>query len=140
MRYDTGSKHCRGPLRCAQLVAQAMATGTTCFISDTPSHRALVCDGKTGYVCTNQRDFLEKLQSLLRDTAERKRIGEAARREAEQRFTLRHFEKRRAPRVWDVRGHDGSVSACEPLRLTRPPPVPSAQRCIAPTLRQAARQ
>ena len=72
--------------------AQAMAAGVPCLVSDTPSHRALVRHGETGFVCTSERDFLEKLVVLLRDRAERERIGEAARAEAQRRFTLQHFE------------------------------------------------
>lgn len=72
--------------------AQAMAAGVPCLVSDTPSHRALVRHGETGFVCTSERDFLEKLVVLLRDPGERERIGQAARAEAQRRFTLQHFE------------------------------------------------
>lgn len=74
------------------VLAQAMAVGVPCLVSDTLSHRALIRHGETGYMCTSERDFLEKLVLLLRDRAERKRIGEAARLEAERSFTLSHFE------------------------------------------------
>lgn len=73
--------------------AQAMAVGVPCLVSDTPPHRALIRHGETGFVCTSERDFLEKLILLLRDREERERIGEAARADAERRFTLRHFER-----------------------------------------------
>jgi hypothetical protein len=73
--------------------AQAMAAGVPCLVSDTPSHRALIRHGETGFVCTSERDFLEKLVLLLRNQAERGRIGEAARAEAERWFTLRQFER-----------------------------------------------
>jgi len=36
-------------------------------VSDTPQHRALIRHGETGFICTSQRDFLEKLILLLRD-------------------------------------------------------------------------
>jgi glycosyltransferase involved in cell wall biosynthesis len=62
-------------------------------VSDTPQHRALICHGETGFICTSERDFLEKLVLLLRDRAERQRVGEAARAEAGRRFTLEHFER-----------------------------------------------
>jgi glycosyltransferase involved in cell wall biosynthesis len=78
--------------RLPQRVVQAMAAGAPCLVSDTPSHRTLICHGETGFVCTSERDLIEKLIVLLRDPAERKRIGEAARSEAERRFTSRHFE------------------------------------------------
>jgi hypothetical protein len=73
--------------------AQAMAAGVPCLVSDTPPHRALIRHGESGFVCTSERDFLEKLILLLRDRAERQRIGEAARADAERCFTLRHFER-----------------------------------------------
>jgi hypothetical protein len=74
------------------VVAQAMAAGVPCLVSDTLAHRAVIRHGETGYVCTSERDFVERMTVLLRDGAERKRLGEAARVEAEARFTLRHFE------------------------------------------------
>lgn len=74
-------------------VAQAMAAGVACLVSDTPPHRVLVRHGETGFVCTSERDVLEKLIGLLRDRAERTRIGEAARGDAERRFTSTHFER-----------------------------------------------
>lgn len=73
-------------------VAQAMAAGVPSLVSDTPPHRALIRHGETGFVCTSDRDLLEKLIVLLRHPAERQRIGEAARADAERRFTSRHFE------------------------------------------------
>jgi hypothetical protein len=73
--------------------AQAMAAGVPCLVSDTPPHRALIRHGETGFVCTSERDFLEKLILLLRDRVERERIGQAARAEAERCFTSRHFER-----------------------------------------------
>jgi glycosyltransferase involved in cell wall biosynthesis len=73
-------------------VAQAMSAGVPCLVSDTPAHRALIRHGETGFVCTSERDFVEKLVLLLRDRNERARVGESARAEAERRFTMRHFE------------------------------------------------
>lgn len=73
-------------------VAQAMAAGVPCLVSDTLAHRSVIRHGETGYVCVSERDFVEKMTILLRDAAERTRLGEAARAEAERRFTLRHFE------------------------------------------------
>jgi hypothetical protein len=76
------------PLR----VAEAMAAGVTCLVSDSRAHRALVRHGENGLVCTTERDFLDKLVLLLRDRGERQRLGAAARVEARLRFTERHFQ------------------------------------------------
>lgn len=73
-------------------VAQAMAAGVPCLVSDTPSHRALIRHGETGFICSSELDFVEKLILLLRNRAERERLGEAARAEAGRWFTGRHFE------------------------------------------------
>jgi hypothetical protein len=73
--------------------AQAMAAGVPCLLSDTLAHRALVRHGETGLICTSERDLLERLVLLLRDGAERKRIGEAARDDARRCFTPAQFER-----------------------------------------------
>jgi hypothetical protein len=74
-------------------VAQAMAAGVPSLVSDTMAHRALICHGETGFICTGERDLLEYLVRLAREPEERQRIGEAARAEAERRFTPRHFDR-----------------------------------------------
>lgn len=79
--------------RLALGLAQAMAAGVPCLASDIPAHRALIHHGETGFVCTSERDFLEKLLLLLRDRPQRRRIGEAARAEAGRRFTMRGFQR-----------------------------------------------
>jgi glycosyltransferase involved in cell wall biosynthesis len=74
-------------------VAQAMAAGVPCLVSDLPAHRALIDEGRTGFVCRSERDLVEKTVMLLRDRGERRRIGEAARAEAGRRFTERHYHR-----------------------------------------------
>jgi hypothetical protein len=74
-------------------VAQAMAAGVPCLVSDTPEHRAMVRHGETGFLCASERDFLETAVLLLRDRAERERVGAAARAEAGRRFTERDFRR-----------------------------------------------
>jgi hypothetical protein len=74
-------------------VAQAMAAGVPCLVSDVPGHRALIHHGETGFVCTSERDLVEKVVFLLRNRAERRRIGEAARAEAGRRFTERDYQR-----------------------------------------------
>jgi glycosyltransferase involved in cell wall biosynthesis len=74
-------------------VAQAMAAGVPCLVSDIPAHRALIRHGETGFVYTSERDLLEKVVVLLRDGEERRRIGQAARAEAARRFTEENFQR-----------------------------------------------
>lgn len=81
--------HATGALRA---LAQAMAAGVPCLVSDTVGHRTMIRHGETGLICAGELDFVEKLILLLRDPAERERIGQAARAEAARIFTQRHFE------------------------------------------------
>ncbi|HEX6158039.1 MAG TPA: glycosyltransferase family 4 protein [Burkholderiales bacterium] len=73
-------------------LAQAMAAGVPCLATDTFAHRVMIRHGETGLICAGDLDFVEKLILLLRDAAERERIGQAARAEAGRLFTQRHFE------------------------------------------------
>jgi hypothetical protein len=101
-------------------VAQAMAVGVPSLVWDTPAHRALVWHGETGFVCTSERDLLDKLVLLLRDPAERRQIGEAARTEAAGRFTWRHFE-RALLRAYGFSGKWHQQEGVPALRLERNP-------------------
>ena len=73
-------------------LAQAMGAGVPCLATDTLAHRALIRHGETGFICAGELDFVEKLILLLRDAAERERVGQAARAEAARIFTQRNFE------------------------------------------------
>jgi glycosyltransferase involved in cell wall biosynthesis len=77
----------------ARAPAQAMAAGVPCLVSDTPWHRALIRHGETGFVCTSERDFAEKVVLLMRERVGGIGIGVAARADARRRFTWRQFEE-----------------------------------------------
>lgn len=105
-------------------VAQAMAAGVPCLVSDTAAHRALIRHGETGFICASMRDYLEKLVLLLRDRPERERIGAAARADAERCFTALHFERAiirayRLPRPEPSRAA-GPFAAASAPRVHRP--------------------
>ena len=92
-------------------VAQAMAAGVPCLVSETMAYRALIRHGETGFICTSERDVMESLIRLVRDREERERIGEAARADAGQRFTSRHFQRA------VLRAYGLSGRAARPLRI-----------------------
>lgn len=95
-------------------VAQAMAAGVPCLVSDTPAHRALIRHGETGFVCSSERDFLEKLVALLRDPEERARVGEAVRAEARERLTPRQYERAVLRAYGFSRGRIALTEAAQP--------------------------
>jgi glycosyltransferase involved in cell wall biosynthesis len=111
----------RGPL----VLAQAMASGLPCLASDIRSHRALIHHGENGLICTSEWDFLEKIILLLRDRAERKRLGEAARADAMRRFTFRDFE------TAILRAYGFPVSNALPVTLLDTQPSPRNHEHVA---------
>jgi glycosyltransferase involved in cell wall biosynthesis len=74
--------------------AQAMAMGLPCLVSDTIVHRDIIRHTENGFICTSERDFIDRLTALIADPAERSRIGSAARAEAKRRFTTDQFRRR----------------------------------------------
>jgi hypothetical protein len=96
---------------------QAMASGLPCLLSDTPWHRELLRHAHHGFVCTSERDFVEKLVLLLRDRGERERMGRMARAEAVQRFSAREFE------TFILRAYGFSRMAIPPAQSVPPAPA-----------------
>jgi hypothetical protein len=92
MSSATAYLHVSSEARELRALARAMAAGLPCLASDTVGHRAMIRHGETGFICAGDLDFVEKLIVLMRDPAERERIGQAARAEAARIFTQRHFD------------------------------------------------
>ena len=78
----------------AASVAQSMALGLPCLVSDTRAHRDVIRHGENGFICTSERDFVDRLTALIAKQPERMRIGNAARAEARRRFTDGQFRRR----------------------------------------------
>lgn len=86
-------------------LTQAMAAGVPCLASDVPVHRALIQHGRTGFTCASERDLLGMVLLLLRDRAQRRRLGEAARAEAARRAAAQGFQ-RAVLRAYGLSGED----------------------------------
>ena len=67
------------------VVAEALASGVPAVVMSEGGPKFLVEDGVTGYVVASDRDFIERVEALVRDREQQHRFGEAARRFA---FTL----------------------------------------------------
>jgi len=68
------------------MLAEAMALGLPCVVWNTPYHRDLVENGKTGLVCASHEELLTCVAELIDSPSERQRLGAAARAEASRRF------------------------------------------------------
>jgi glycosyltransferase involved in cell wall biosynthesis len=72
------------------VVAEAMASGLPVIIADMPGVREVIEPGKEGLLVEPliARDLVDKIQELLDDPARRAAMGAAARRRAEERYSL----------------------------------------------------
>jgi Glycosyl transferases group 1/Glycosyltransferase Family 4 len=72
-------------------VAEAMAAGLPCVAIDSPAHRDLIEDGRTGFLCRDHHDLARRVGQLLDGRTLRRDVGEAAQRHARGRFSERRF-------------------------------------------------
>ena len=72
-------------------LVEAMAAGLPCVALDCIHHREVIEDGKTGYLCTTEREMIERIALLIDDTPLRLQMGQAARATARGRFGESQF-------------------------------------------------
>lgn len=72
-------------------LAEAMCVGLPCVAADTAAHRDVLRDGETGFLCADPQQMLARIGELLDDVALRRRLGEAARATAFERFGEARF-------------------------------------------------
>lgn len=96
------SEHAAG--KCGYKALQYMAAGVPPVVSDVGVNRRIVEDGVSGLVVDAPEDFVPALQFLLRHPHERARMGDAARRRVEARFSIRIVARRLAEVLTAVDG------------------------------------
>jgi glycosyltransferase involved in cell wall biosynthesis len=70
------------------VATEAMACGAACLVSDAGALPEVVGDAGLVFRAGDDADLARKLESLLRDPDERRRLGQAGRRRVEMNFTL----------------------------------------------------
>lgn len=81
--------------KCAYKLIQYMACGLPTVCSPIGANRDVVIEGRTGFFADTSVDWVQKLESLLRDSALRERMGRAGRERVEIEYSL----SRIAPRL-----------------------------------------
>jgi len=72
-------------------LAEAMAAGLPCVVFDCGPHRELIQEGENGFLCTTERQMIERIAALIDDAALRQRLGRAAQAAAKARFGESQF-------------------------------------------------
>ena len=76
----------------ARALRELMAAGTPVIVGRTGMLGELLLDGESGFVVDEKPErFAEKLVALARDATLRRKMGEAARRHAEEHFSLKKY-------------------------------------------------
>lgn len=102
-------------------VIQAMAAGVPCVVTDVVGNRDAIRHGTTGFIARDLDELASYVALLLRHPELRTRVGEAARRDAFQRFGPRRFRE--------------SIAQLYGITLSEPPrprPVDTPQPATTP--------
>ncbi|HPB30588.1 MAG TPA: glycosyltransferase family 4 protein [Candidatus Sumerlaeota bacterium] len=75
-------------------VLEAMQAGKPVVVSDIDGHRALVEDGRTGYIARSEENYLEDFNRLIRSAELRETMGRASRARFEAEFSFDRFIER----------------------------------------------
>lgn len=60
------------------VILEAMSCGLPVIVSDQMAPKELVQEGKTGFICSTEKDFADKIKYLAEHSAECRRMGKAA--------------------------------------------------------------
>jgi len=74
--------------KCGFKVINYMAAGIPPVASNVAEHKYIIQDGVNGFLCENDRQWVEKLGKLIEDKRLRKKIGVNARRTVEEKYSL----------------------------------------------------
>jgi glycosyltransferase involved in cell wall biosynthesis len=113
------------PIRYTSLglaVCEAMMIGLPIVALATTENVTVIRNGVSGWLDTDLSKLVAHMRRLLRDPAEARVLGEAAREEAQRRFGIRRFVSDWEQTLGEVAGEErlsrGPVSAATPLQET----------------------
>ena len=74
--------------KCGLKILQYMAAGLPVVANPVGVHREMIIDGQTGYLASSPEQWSAAIARLAADPALRRRMGQAGRRLAEERFSV----------------------------------------------------
>lgn len=88
--------------KCALKVIQYMAAGLPVISADAGANRDVLEDGKTGFLVSRPNQWLEAVTRLVESEDAREQMGNNARKQAEQRYSLALVSQRVAERLVEL--------------------------------------
>jgi glycosyltransferase involved in cell wall biosynthesis len=93
--------------KCGLKLLQYMAAGVVPVASDVGGNRDLISEGKDGFLCRTEEDWVDTILQLARDPGRRAEIGAVARRKVEEQYSLEVW----APKLAEI--YRGVVKVAE---------------------------
>ena len=84
---------------------QYMSVGMATVASPVGVNREIISDGETGYLAVTEQDWRDRLAQLCQDAAFRERMGRAARKTVEERYSLHVWGPRLAKQYQEITGN-----------------------------------
>lgn len=91
--------------KCALKLLQYMSVGMATVASPVGVNREIISDGETGYLAVTEQDWRDRLAQLCQDAAFRERMGRAARKTVEERYSLHVWGPRLAKQYQEITGN-----------------------------------
>jgi len=86
----------------AHVIPEAMYFGVPVVTEDRDAYKEQISDGKTGFLCKNNKDFYQKIQDLISDPGLRKLIGENAQKFIIENFNVDEFTLEHTLKFMDI--------------------------------------
>lgn len=95
--------------KCGLKMLQYMSLGMATVASPVGVNRDIISDGETGYLAATEQEWRDKLARLCQDAALRERVGRAARRTVEERYSLHVWGPRLVKQYQEIVDDEKSV-------------------------------
>jgi len=103
-------------------LVEAMASGLPCVAFESEAHRDVLGDTGAGFLCATQAEMIQRVAELVDSSELRRRMGEAGRAAAAERFSEQVFARRL------LQAYEAAPDPVPPFATPIPDAAPSIER------------